>query len=197
MAPLSAQVRRLSCLVMDTASTLQGSAKRYALGCVNSCPAARGNQEAGFTQPRDHSLAQACTYTHAHTAAFGSGDLLPRSPRSFLRGREAFPFETEYSRRGNGNISGASCIQGYAPSSTLLLEVGKLPSITVLPQEVWAPLARIRKEGPSRSFIVTTLQICRKIRGLGCVTHAPVHAGFTQPSPHIFLHFCTAMHSSA
>ena len=24
------------------------------LGCMNSCPAARGSQEAGFTQPRDH-----------------------------------------------------------------------------------------------------------------------------------------------
>ena len=31
---------------------LQGSAKRWALGCVNSHPAARGSQEAGFTQPR-------------------------------------------------------------------------------------------------------------------------------------------------
>ena len=31
-------------------------------------------------------------------------------------------------------------------------------------------------------------QICREIRGLGCVIHALVHAGFTQPSPHIFLY---------
>ena len=39
---------------------VQGSAKEWSLGCVNSPPAARGSQEAGFTQPRDHSLAQAC-----------------------------------------------------------------------------------------------------------------------------------------
>ena len=31
--------------------SIQGSAKRWALGCVNSRPAARGSQEAGFTQP--------------------------------------------------------------------------------------------------------------------------------------------------
>ena len=31
--------------------------------------------------------------------------------------------------------------------------------------------------------------------GLGCVTHALVHAGFMQPSPHIFLHFCTVLFS--
>ena len=40
---------------------LQGSAKRWALGCVNSPPpAARGSQEAGFTQPRVHLLANPC-----------------------------------------------------------------------------------------------------------------------------------------
>ena len=32
-----------------------------ALGCVNSHPAARGSQKAGFTQPRVHSLAHPCT----------------------------------------------------------------------------------------------------------------------------------------
>ena len=42
-------------------SVVQGSAKRRALGCVNSPPAARGSQEAGFTQPRDHLLADPCT----------------------------------------------------------------------------------------------------------------------------------------
>ena len=41
-------------------STLQGWAKEWSLGCVNSRPAARGSQEAGFTQPRDHSFAQPC-----------------------------------------------------------------------------------------------------------------------------------------
>ena len=34
---------------------------RWSLGCVNSLPAARGSQEAGFTQPRVHSFAQPCT----------------------------------------------------------------------------------------------------------------------------------------
>ena len=45
--------------------TLQGWAKEWSLGCVNSLPAARRSQEAGFTQPRDHSLAQACIYKEA------------------------------------------------------------------------------------------------------------------------------------
>ena len=42
---------------------LQGWAKEWSLGCVSSRPAARGSQEAGFTQPRDHSLAQPCIST--------------------------------------------------------------------------------------------------------------------------------------
>ena len=42
-------------------SFLQESAKRYALGCVNYLPpAARGSQEAGFTQPRAHLIADPC-----------------------------------------------------------------------------------------------------------------------------------------
>ena len=36
---------------------VQGSAKRWSLGCVNLPPAARGTQEAGFTQPRAGLLA--------------------------------------------------------------------------------------------------------------------------------------------
>ena len=40
---------------------VQSWAKKGALGCVNLSPAARGSQEAGFTQPRAHSLAQPCT----------------------------------------------------------------------------------------------------------------------------------------
>ena len=39
---------------------IHGLAKRWSLGCVNLLPAARGNQEAGFTQPRDHLLADPC-----------------------------------------------------------------------------------------------------------------------------------------
>ena len=35
---------------------------RWALGCVNPRPAARGSQEAGFTQPRDHTLAGPCSF---------------------------------------------------------------------------------------------------------------------------------------
>ena len=44
-----------------THTYVQGSAKRWALGCVNSPPAARESQEAGFTQPRVHSVAHPCT----------------------------------------------------------------------------------------------------------------------------------------
>ena len=39
---------------------IQGWAKEWALGCVNSPPAPRGSQEAGFTQPRAHSFAHPC-----------------------------------------------------------------------------------------------------------------------------------------
>ena len=41
---------------------IQDWAKEWSLGCVNSRPAARGSEEAGFTQPRVHFLAQTCTY---------------------------------------------------------------------------------------------------------------------------------------
>ena len=37
-------------------SDIQGWAKEWSLGCMNSRPVAGENQEAGFTQPRDHSL---------------------------------------------------------------------------------------------------------------------------------------------
>ena len=40
--------------------SVQGWAKERALGYVNSPPAARRSQEAGFTQPRAHSFAQPC-----------------------------------------------------------------------------------------------------------------------------------------
>ena len=39
---------------------VQGSAGRWALGCVNSPPAARGSQEGGITQPGAHLLAVPC-----------------------------------------------------------------------------------------------------------------------------------------
>ena len=40
-----------------TNQTLQTLAKRWALGSVNSHSVARGSEEAGFTQPRAHLLA--------------------------------------------------------------------------------------------------------------------------------------------
>ena len=39
---------------------MQGSAKRRALGCVNSTPVAKGNREGGITQPGAHLLAVPC-----------------------------------------------------------------------------------------------------------------------------------------
>ena len=45
---------------------VQGSAKRWALGCVNLRPVARGSQEAGFTQPRAHLIASPSLYLKAN-----------------------------------------------------------------------------------------------------------------------------------
>ena len=44
--------------VKKTVRYVQGLAKEWSLGCVNLPPAARGSQQAGFTQPRDHYFAQ-------------------------------------------------------------------------------------------------------------------------------------------
>ena len=41
-------------------AVVQGSAKDWTLGCVKRAPAARGGQDVGITQPRDHSLADPC-----------------------------------------------------------------------------------------------------------------------------------------
>ena len=41
--------------------SVQGSAKRWSLGCVNSASWLPLDAGGGFTQPRDHSLAQPCT----------------------------------------------------------------------------------------------------------------------------------------
>ena len=46
--------------LIDIAFIIQSSAKNRALGCVNAKPAARGSQEAEFTQPWSHSFAQLC-----------------------------------------------------------------------------------------------------------------------------------------
>ena len=59
---------------MSMCWALQGSAKRWALGCVNSSPAARGSQEAVFTQPRAHLLAYPCILTMSIGASAGDGN---------------------------------------------------------------------------------------------------------------------------
>ena len=40
---------------------VQESAEQWSLGCVKRAPVARGGQDAGITQPRDHPLADPCT----------------------------------------------------------------------------------------------------------------------------------------
>ena len=40
----------------------QGSTKRWVLGCVNSCPGARGTHEAIITQPRAYLLVEPCSH---------------------------------------------------------------------------------------------------------------------------------------
>ena len=63
----SVDIRDEECFRWDYARSfsldgiIQGWAKEWSLGCVNLRPTARGNQEAGFTQPRDHFFAQPCT----------------------------------------------------------------------------------------------------------------------------------------
>ena len=42
--------------------TLQGSAKEWSLGCANPASWLPLAAEGEFTQPRDHSFAQLCTY---------------------------------------------------------------------------------------------------------------------------------------
>ena len=45
---------------------------------------------------------------------------------------------------------------------------------------------------PTESILIkSSVQKCRKIRGLGCVNQASNRARVTQPSPCIFLHICT------
>ena len=41
-----------------------------------------------------------------------------------------------------------------------------------------------------KKILLHSIYVCRKICGLGCVSHSMACARFTQPSPHIFLHFC-------
>ena len=58
------------------------------------------------------------------------------------------------------------------------------------------PIPEICRTFSSENFMesskhgVFVIQICRKIRGLGCVTRALVLSWFTQPRPRIFLHIC-------
>ena len=48
------------CIDLGFELALQESAKEWSLGCVKCALTARGGQEAGITQPRDHSLADSC-----------------------------------------------------------------------------------------------------------------------------------------
>ena len=50
----------MSVFLSDIRTYVQGWAKKLFLDCVNSRSTARGSQEAGFTQPGDHSFAQPC-----------------------------------------------------------------------------------------------------------------------------------------
>ena len=54
--------------VWDITLRVQIYPKRWFLGCVNSRPAARGTQAAGFTQPRNHLLEH--LYIHLDPPAF-------------------------------------------------------------------------------------------------------------------------------
>ena len=47
--------------VVPRLTPVQSCAIRRDLGCVNSCPAARGFKEAGFPQPRTHLIAHFCS----------------------------------------------------------------------------------------------------------------------------------------
>ena len=45
---------------LNKIQTIQHTTKEWSQGCVNLRPPARGSQEAGFTEPRDHSFTQPC-----------------------------------------------------------------------------------------------------------------------------------------
>ena len=51
-------------LKLQRSGHVEGSAKEWSLGCVKRAPAAREGQDAGITQPRDHSLADPCMHLH-------------------------------------------------------------------------------------------------------------------------------------
>ena len=46
-------------------NTYRDRLRSWTLGCVKRAPMARGDQDAGITQPRDHSLADPCIYKTA------------------------------------------------------------------------------------------------------------------------------------
>ena len=64
----------------QVAIRVQGWAKERALGCVNSRPVARGIQEAGFTRPRAHVLADPCIRTSRAPRRRRKSDLPPFLP---------------------------------------------------------------------------------------------------------------------
>ena len=50
-------------ILINDAISIQESAKGWSLGCVKRDPAAREDQDAGITQPRDHYLADPCKFS--------------------------------------------------------------------------------------------------------------------------------------
>ena len=67
---------------------LQGSAKKWSLGCAKRSPAAREGQDAGITQPRDHYV----VYCHSIMAECGVtrvaiSNLIPFHPTSVAVGK--------------------------------------------------------------------------------------------------------------
>ena len=76
--------------------------KERSLGCVNSCPAARENQEAGFTQPRDHSLAEPCTRSvHGKSKYWSRYKDLRRTDQSLVKTLVFFPSRDYQSYHGD------------------------------------------------------------------------------------------------
>ena len=69
---------------------------------MNSCPAARESQEAGFTQPRDHSLAEPCTRSvHGKSKYWSRYKDLRRTDQSLVKTLVFFPSRDYQSYHGD------------------------------------------------------------------------------------------------
>ena len=67
-------------------------------------------------------------------------------------------------------------------------EIGEVNSV----RPTWGPYAERAISTRFCCFLLTKyIPTCRKICGLVCATRALAHMRFTQPSPRIFLHFCS------